>query len=387
MTTFGPDEEPATADDACAPAQDAAWSVDPAGVASLGQDEAARVRLSADAPIDEAKVIAQIGDRKDSARLSITAPETVAGPPVVAGPAVVVEEPKPDLRPTDDPGVDGATAGGSPVDTTPRKASTAEVGAAAALGGPTAQVVAAADATTVSASPMAAEDFIITPQSTVTITGSVATSPSGTPLIAGATVTATCTGCNGTPTVSYTGGGTSTNATGGFAVSVTYPGSGPATVTMTASAPGYSSVPQSSASRTCADNGSSCSATPVTLLLAPAVPADLGITKTDSPDPVIAGSNLTYTITVRNAGPGVSAAGIVMSDALPAGTTFVSARPGQWHRVHLHDASRGRHGHRQLHEHRLLRRERHQDLHARGQGRRERHLQRLQHRHRHRHDP
>ena len=51
--------------------------------------------------------------------------------------------------------------------------------------------------------------------------------------------------------------------------------------------------------------------------------ADLSVTKTDSPDPVIAGTNLTYTITVANAGPN-AAASVAMTDALPAGTTFVS---------------------------------------------------------------
>jgi uncharacterized repeat protein (TIGR01451 family) len=58
--------------------------------------------------------------------------------------------------------------------------------------------------------------------------------------------------------------------------------------------------------------------------------ANLSITKTDSPDPVTAGSNLTYTITVTNAGPS-NAATVNMSDTLPAGTTFVSlSSPGGW---------------------------------------------------------
>lgn len=51
--------------------------------------------------------------------------------------------------------------------------------------------------------------------------------------------------------------------------------------------------------------------------------ADLSVTKTDAPDPVTAGSNLTYTITVSNAGPS-AAAGVSLNDTLPAGTTFVS---------------------------------------------------------------
>jgi uncharacterized repeat protein (TIGR01451 family) len=56
--------------------------------------------------------------------------------------------------------------------------------------------------------------------------------------------------------------------------------------------------------------------------------ADLSISKTDSPDPVIAGSPLTYTITVTNSGPN-AALGMVMTDALPAGVVFVAANPTQ----------------------------------------------------------
>jgi uncharacterized repeat protein (TIGR01451 family) len=61
----------------------------------------------------------------------------------------------------------------------------------------------------------------------------------------------------------------------------------------------------------------------------PAV-ADLSVTKGDAPDPVAAGSDIVYTITVTNiAGP--SDAATSLNDTLPAGTTFVSlASPGGW---------------------------------------------------------
>lgn len=57
--------------------------------------------------------------------------------------------------------------------------------------------------------------------------------------------------------------------------------------------------------------------------------ADLSITKTASPSAPQAGTNLTYTLTVANNGPS-DASNVSMSDALPAGTTFVSltAPPG-----------------------------------------------------------
>jgi uncharacterized repeat protein (TIGR01451 family)/CSLREA domain-containing protein len=51
--------------------------------------------------------------------------------------------------------------------------------------------------------------------------------------------------------------------------------------------------------------------------------ADLSIAKVASPDPVTAGGDVTYTITVNNRGP-QPAAGINVTDALPPGVTLVS---------------------------------------------------------------
>ena len=44
--------------------------------------------------------------------------------------------------------------------------------------------------------------------------------------------------------------------------------------------------------------------------------ADLSITKTDSPDPVTAGNDLTYTVTVHNYGPS-DAQAVQVTDTLP----------------------------------------------------------------------
>jgi uncharacterized repeat protein (TIGR01451 family) len=52
--------------------------------------------------------------------------------------------------------------------------------------------------------------------------------------------------------------------------------------------------------------------------------ADLSVTKSDSPDPVVAGQNITYTINFTNSGPG-GANNVTVTDAVPANTTFVSA--------------------------------------------------------------
>jgi uncharacterized repeat protein (TIGR01451 family) len=57
---------------------------------------------------------------------------------------------------------------------------------------------------------------------------------------------------------------------------------------------------------------------------APKGSTDLKITKTDSPDPVRVGSNLTYTIGVENLGP-VGATGVTVTDSLPKGVDFLTA--------------------------------------------------------------
>ncbi len=54
--------------------------------------------------------------------------------------------------------------------------------------------------------------------------------------------------------------------------------------------------------------------------------ADLAISKTATPNPVVHGENLTYTLTVVDNGPS-AALNVRVVDPLPAGTTFVSAAP------------------------------------------------------------
>jgi uncharacterized repeat protein (TIGR01451 family) len=53
-----------------------------------------------------------------------------------------------------------------------------------------------------------------------------------------------------------------------------------------------------------------------------AAPADLAITTADAPDPVTVGAQLTYTVTVANAGPG-RAQNVTITDNLPAGVSLV----------------------------------------------------------------
>jgi len=55
---------------------------------------------------------------------------------------------------------------------------------------------------------------------------------------------------------------------------------------------------------------------------------NLSITQTDTPDPVNVASNMSYTLSVANAGPD-AATGVTVTDTLPAGVTFQSASSTQ----------------------------------------------------------
>lgn len=59
--------------------------------------------------------------------------------------------------------------------------------------------------------------------------------------------------------------------------------------------------------------------------------ADLSIIKSDSPDPVVVGSDLSYSITVTNNSPDTVANSILVTDTLDANVTFVSASDSGMH--------------------------------------------------------
>ena len=68
----------------------------------------------------------------------------------------------------------------------------------------------------------------------------------------------------------------------------------------------------------CSDGGGACGSPT----------ADLQLTKSDSPDPVRVGANLTYTLSVENKG-NAGATGVSLTDSLPAGLSFVSVVTSQ----------------------------------------------------------
>ena len=70
--------------------------------------------------------------------------------------------------------------------------------------------------------------------------------------------------------------------------------------------------------------GHSGSSTPFTVYAT----ADVGVTMTATPNPVMAGSNLTYGVTITNIGPD-RAADVVLTDPVPANASFVSAFASQ----------------------------------------------------------
>jgi uncharacterized repeat protein (TIGR01451 family) len=121
--------------------------------------------------------------------------------------------------------------------------------------------------------------------------------------------------CSGTSTVTCNLG------------SLAFPGSATVTIVVTPTAAGTLNNSASVSSTTSDPNNGNNTAGPITTTVnAPS--ANLSITKTDSPDPVTAGNQLTYSISVTNLGPDTAAA-VTVTDTLPASVTWVSSTPSQ----------------------------------------------------------
>ncbi len=97
-------------------------------------------------------------------------------------------------------------------------------------------------------------------------------------------------------------------------------GSGQATCTTSALAAGSHTITAQYSGDT--NFTSSTGALPVPQVVV--AKADLAVTKVDTPDPVVVGNNITYTISFTNNGPS-AASSVTVTDAVPTNTTFVSA--------------------------------------------------------------
>ena len=134
------------------------------------------------------------------------------------------------------------------------------------------------------------------------------TLPAGTTLVS---ATASQGACSGTTTVMCSLGAINAAASATVTIIVLVTSSASSTLTNTATVSGAPTDPNT-------ENNSDTETTTVS------GSADLVVTKTDSPDPVTAGEDITYTIVVTNNGPS-DAQNVTLTDLLPAGTTFVSA--------------------------------------------------------------
>lgn len=124
--------------------------------------------------------------------------------------------------------------------------------------------------------------------------------------------------------------GTATNTSGTVTGNLGTLASGAsATITIVASVAGtFSGTLSNTATATATESDSDPTNNSATQTTTVSQSINLGITKVDTSDPVIAGNNLTYTLTVTNAGPS-TASNVTVTDILPANLTFVSATPSQ----------------------------------------------------------
>ncbi len=138
------------------------------------------------------------------------------------------------------------------------------------------------------------------------------------PLPAGVTFVSATPSCTGTTTLTCALGAIAPGAS----VPLTITGTVATTVTS-----GTTLTNSATVTRTEPDPNPANDTATATTRVDGTVRADLAITKTDSPDPVVAGRQLTYSLTVTSNGPS-NAPAVTVTDNLPTTTvTFVSATP------------------------------------------------------------
>ena len=142
--------------------------------------------------------------------------------------------------------------------------------------------------------------------------------PSGTTFATCVPSQGTCTGpaagTNGTVTANL--GDIASGVTATITITVNVTAAAGSTLTNTAVASSATTDP----------NPGNNSGTTTTQVTSPPPAADLQLTKSGSPNPVLTGSSLTYTLTLNNLGPS-TASTVQVSDPMPPQTTFVSCNP------------------------------------------------------------
>jgi uncharacterized repeat protein (TIGR01451 family) len=123
--------------------------------------------------------------------------------------------------------------------------------------------------------------------------------------------------CSGTSTVTCNFGSLSDGASATVTIMVTPNSTGEISNTTTVSSATNDPVP-----------GNNSSTASTTVIAATPASADLSVTKSDNPDPVDVGLNVTYTVVVTDNGPD-TATNVTLTDTLPASVNFVSATPTQ----------------------------------------------------------
>lgn len=94
-------------------------------------------------------------------------------------------------------------------------------------------------------------------------------------------------------------------------------------------APSTGGTISATATVTTSDNNQNPTKSQTTTTTVSAPSANLALTNTDSPDPVVTNGTLVYTLNVSNAGP-QAATGLTLTDTLPAGVTYQSAIGAGW---------------------------------------------------------
>jgi uncharacterized repeat protein (TIGR01451 family) len=279
----GADRQPGTTDDSCSPAIGAEWSIRDGSVASFGEVTGNEVQITADAESTGTRIIATLDGLK--ARVDLV---------VEAAPEALVEERAARFEP----------AGG------PEPAAEFQPAANAFNVTPASQTV-ASGSTTDYTWLFTATNAGATQTTTFTIpagwTAPSAAAGPGQVIVTAGTCSASLASVVGQVVTIDQGPGTGTCGNG-QTFTLQY---------LEATAPTPASPPQVYTFAN--QHGNS----PTVTVTGPVSSADLSVTKSDSPDPVLAGGTLTYTIVVSNAGPS-AAETVTLSDTFPAQLTDVT---------------------------------------------------------------